>query len=568
MVSALRVFGTSSRYATRFVSTSRVLSQEAKIVKEASPIAAAPISPPPPPPPKGGRIRSVFKWTWRAALLSALGGTAYVGYQVYKEAHPTEQIPQSDLKPNGNKRKTIVILGSGWGSITTLKHLDTSLYNVIIVSPRNYFLFTPLLPSVPTGTVDVKSITDPVRTVARATPGQVLYLEAEATDVDPVSKKVTIKHKSNSMTFGEAMINEEEPIITTVDYDYLVFGVGAQTTTFGIPGVAENASYLKEAHDAVVIRQKIFNSIEAAQLLPVGSEERKRLLSVVVCGGGPTGVELAAEVKDYIDQDLSRWLPGIEKEMTVTLVEALPNVLNAFNQKLIKYTEEVFKRQELDLRTNTMVKKVDRKNVYAVHKNASGEQESIAIPYGTLVWATGNGPREITKSLASKIEEQKTARRGLLIDAYLKVDGSDSIYALGDCTFTKNPPTAQVAHQEGIFLASHFEKLSKIDDLQYSIKTETEADKLDKLNRRLERAKASLRPFEYVYQGSLAYIGTERAVADLVWGDFSNVSTGGSLTFLFWRSAYVSMILGVRSKILVCFDWLKVGIFGRDCSKE
>ncbi|GMF09030.1 unnamed protein product [[Candida] boidinii] len=176
-----------------------------------------------------------FKWTWRILLTSVIGSSAYLFYLIYDESNPGPQIPQSELKPNGNKRKTLVILGSGWGGITTLKHLDTSQYNVILISPRNYFLFTPLLPSVPTGTVDAKSIIDPVRTVARQTPGEVEYLEAVATDINPETKTIVVQHKSHRLAIGDAFIDQSEDITTEVKYDYLVYSVGAKVNTFNIP---------------------------------------------------------------------------------------------------------------------------------------------------------------------------------------------------------------------------------------------------------------------------------------------------------------------------------------------
>ncbi|KAG7879642.1 hypothetical protein KL938_003695 [Ogataea parapolymorpha] len=509
-----------------------------------------------------------FTYTFYGLIAAALAETAYLTYSVYKETNPGSQKPQSLLKENGNKKKNIVILGSGWGAISFLHKLDTTQYNVTIVSPRNYFLFTPLLPSVPTSTVGSNSICDPVRTIARQTPGEVIYYEAAATDVDPVNQTVKIVHKNMNFAHGEAFVNKDDPIEKTLNYDYLIYAVGAKVNTFGIPGIPEYASFLKEAQDATAVRQKLFNAIEASRLLPEDSEERKRLLTFVVCGGGPTGVELAAEVKDYIDQDLLKFIPGIDKEMKVVLVEALPNVLNMFHPKLIEYTKEVFKTQHVDLRTNTMVKKVDARNVYASAKKPDGTTEEVVIPYGTLVWAGGNAQRELTRSLADKITEQKTARRGLLVDEYMKLDGDDHIYALGDCTFTANAPTAQVAHQQGEFLADHFNKLAKIDDLEYLTSLEKDEASKEKHLKRLERYKNSIKPFSYRHQGALAYVGSERAVADLTWGSWSTVALGGNLTFFFWRTAYVSMILGVRSKLLVISDWIKVSMFGRDCSKD
>lgn len=510
----------------------------------------------------------IFAWSFRAVVFSGIAGWCYLTWLVYKESNPGDQLPQTEFKENGNKKKNIVILGSGWGAISFLNDLDTTQYNVTIVSPRNYFLFTPLLPSVPSGTIGIKSICDSVRTIARQTPGEVTYLEAAATDIDPVNKTVSIEHKSPRLLIGDAFTNEREPIETTLSYDYLIYAVGATVNTFNIPGVYEHASFLKEANDATAVRQKIFNQIEASRLLPKDSPDRKRLLTFVVCGGGPTGVELAAEVKDYIHQDLSKFIPGIEKEMNVTLIEAQHNVLSMFHPRLIEYTKDVFKQQGLNLQTDTMVKKIDETNVYATYRHPDGKTEDIEIPYGTLIWAGGNKQRAITSKLSSKIVEQQTARRGLLINDYLKLDGDDYIYALGDCTFTANPPTAQVAHQQGCFLAKHFNKQAKIDDLKYLINNSTDPKEISKFTRRLEINEKTVKPFEYIHQGSLAYIGSERAVADLSWGDWSTVALGGNMTFFFWRSAYVTMLLGIRNKILVVSDWLKVAIFGRDCSSN
>lgn len=513
---------------------------------------------------KSGFIGTTFK----AAVIGAAGFWGYLTYLVYVESNPGQQLPQSEFKPNGLKKKELVILGSGWGAISVLNKLDTTKYNVTIVSPRNYFLFTPLLPSVPSGTINIKSICDSVRTIVRQNQGEVKYLEAEATDIDPVAKTVHIEHRDPRFFVGEAFTEESAPIVTSLNYDYLVYAVGATVNTFGIPGIYEHASFLKEANDATAVRQKLFNQIEASRLLPIDSEERKRLQHFVVCGGGPTGVELAAEIKDYIVQDLSKIIPGIEKEMKVTLIEAQANVLATFHPRLIEYTKEVFREQELELRCNTMVKKVDEKNVYAAFRYPNGNTEDVVIPYGTLVWAGGNTQREITKKLSSKIVEQSTARRGLLIDEYLRLDGSDSIYALGDCTFTANPPTAQVAYQQGVYLGEHFNRLSKLEDLQHEMVNVSNASDVPKIEKKLARAQKVIQPFEYVHQGALAYIGKERAIADLTWGSWSTVALGGSLTFFFWRTAYVTMMLGIKNKIFICSDWLKVAIFGRDTSQE
>jgi len=556
------------------VGTKRFLSSSARIFNEIKPIkpvvAAAP---------KPGFFRKAWRYTKLTSALAVIGATGGLIWKVYDESHPANQVKQVPAFEDGQKKKTLVILGSGWGSISLLKNLDTTLYNVVVVSPRNYFLFTPLLPSCPTGTVELRSIIEPVRSITRRSPGEVIYLEAEATDIDPVNHTVTIKqsttvhsgHSGKDTSSAKSTVADYtgvEEITTSLNYDYLVVGVGAQPSTFGIPGVAEHSTFLKEVSDSVTIRKRLMDVIEAANILPKGDSERKRLLSIVVCGGGPTGVEVAGELQDYIDQDLAKWMPEVSGELKVTLVEALPNVLNMFNAKLVEYTKEVFAETNIILKTNTMVKQVNDKNVIASHKNKDGSTETIEIPYGLLIWATGNAPRDITRTLISKVDEQKNARRGLLVDERMLLDGTSNIYALGDCTFTKYAPTAQVAFQEGQFLAKHFAKLHDIESLKYTLANPKATDNTDRLTKKLTKLEEKLPIFHYNHQGSLAYIGSERAVADLVWGDWSNVTSGGTITYLFWRSAYIYMCLSVKNQILVCLDWAKVSMFGRDCSKE
>lgn len=526
------------------------------------------------------RSSTLFRTLKRLTFLTVLGSIGYIGYKIYDEKIPKNQVKQTPVFDNGQRKKTLVILGTGWGSISFLKNLDTSLYNVVVVSPRNYFLFTPLLPSCPTGTVELRSIIEPVRSITRRRPGEVIYLEAEATEIDPINNKLIIKqsttvhsgHSGKDTSSSKSTITSTmEEITTSLNYDYLIVGVGAQPSTFGIPGVAEHSIFLKEVSDSIQIRKKLMDLIEAANILPKGDEERKRLLSIIVCGGGPTGVEVAGEIQDYVDQDLKKWMPEVADEIKVSLVEALPNVLNMFNKKLVDYTKEVFQATNIDLRTNTMVKQVTDRNVVAQVKDPKdGSTEIVDIPYGMVIWATGNALRPIVRNLTNQIDEQKNARRGLLVNERLLVDGTSNIYALGDCTFTKYAPTAQVAFQEGVFLGNLFKRLHDIDTLNYQLHNSRPSENIniDRVSKKLSKLQEKLPAFKYNHQGSLAYIGSERAVAELAWGDWSNVTTGGTLTFLFWRSAYIYMCLSVRNQILVCLDWAKVSIFGRDISKE
>lgn len=515
----------------------RTFSTGFRLLQEQKPVVAKP---------------SVFKTVGKAflklTLYSGLLGTGYISYQLYSEKHPAPQVPQSATFANGSPRKTLVILGSGWGSVSLLKNLDTSLYNVIVVSPRNYFLFTPLLPSTPVGTIELKSIVEPVRSIARRVPGEVHYYEAEALDIDPENKTVKIKS-----------VNKEHEYQLDLNYDYLVNGVGAQPTTFGIPGVFENASFLKEISDAQEIRMKIMTSVEKAASLPPTDPERERLLSFVVVGGGPTGVEFAAELRDYVDQDLNKWMPGLSSEIKVTLVEALPNILNMFDKSLVDYAQELFKQDRIDLKLKTMVKNVSKTTI-----TAKCGEDNEDIPYGVLVWATGNAPREVSKNLMTRLEEQNS-RRGLLIDDKLQLLGAQgSIFAVGDCTFYPGLfPTAQVAHQEGEYLAKVFKKIYKIDQLKWE--SAQKDAKPSQIQNRISKLESQIIPFQYHHMGALAYIGSEKAIADLAVGD-SMYRSAGSFTFLFWKSAYLAMCMSFRNRVLVAMDWTKVYFLGRDSS--
>ncbi|KAF2429150.1 FAD/NAD(P)-binding domain-containing protein [Tothia fuscella] len=514
---------------------------------------------------KSSGFRTFLRWTWRLTYLSALGGTAYVCYGIWESRHPPDQ---SDPDPS---KKTLVVLGTGWGSVSLLKNLDTENYNVIVISPRNYFLFTPLLPSCTTGTIEHRSIMEPVRNFLRHKKASVKFYEAEATRIDYEKRIVFINDDSEIK--GE--INSTE-----VPFDMLVVGVGAENATFGIPGVREHGMFLKEVGDAQQIRKRIMDCCETATFKDQSPEEVKRLLHMVVVGGGPTGVEFAGELQDFFESDLKKWIPEIVDNFHVTLVEALPNVLPMFSKQLIEYTEKTFDEEKITIRTRTMVKNVTDKYIEAQSTGPDGKPKLEKIPYGLLVWATGNALRPVVKDLMGQIPAQKESRRGLAVNEYLVVKGTENIWAVGDCAIANYAPTAQVAAQEGAFLARLFNQMAKTIEIEDELKQCSDAQEraptkeardqvfmqIKELQKRLRRVK-QIGPFEYSHQGSLAYIGSEKAVADISWLT-GNFATGGTLTYFFWRSAYLSMCFSTRNRVLVVVDWIKSKLFGRDVSRE
>jgi NADH:ubiquinone reductase (non-electrogenic) len=445
-------------------------------------------------------------------------------------------------------------IGTGWGAVSLLKKLDTENYNVIVISPRNYFLFTPLLPSCTTGTVEHRSIMEPIRSILRHKKAAVKYYEAEATKIDPERKVVAIDDNSDIKGASNK---------TEVAYDMLVVSVGAENATFGIPGVKEHSCFLKEIGDAQQIRKKIMDCVETATFKDQTPEEVERLLHMVVVGGGPTGVEFAGELQDFFDQDIKKWVPEISDKFKVTLIEALPNVLPMFSKQLIDYTESTFKEEKITIMTKTAVKKVTDKTVEAEATGPDGKKTMQVMPYGLLVWATGNAVRPVVRDLMSQIPAQKDSRRGLAVNEYLVVQGTKDIWATGDCAVAGYAPTAQVASQEGAFLARLFNTMAKSEDIEQQIHTLSSslnlqpgntaeiAKEIEAHERQLRRIK-DIKPFHYTHQGSLAYIGSERAVADVSWLN-GNFATGGGLTYLFWRSAYLSMCFSSKSTVPISF---------------
>jgi NADH:ubiquinone reductase (non-electrogenic) len=395
---------------------------------------------------------------------------------------------------------------------------------------------------------------EPIRTILRHKRASVRYYEAEATSIDPERKVVRISDSSEV---------KGETSETDVPYDMLVVGVGAQNATFGIPGVLEHSCFLKEIGDAQQIRKKIMDCVETAAFKDQSPEEINRLLHMVVVGGGPTGVEFAGELQDFFEEDVKKLIPEISDRFRVTLIEALPNVLPSFSKQLIEYTESTFKEEKIDIKTKTMVKKVTDKTVEAEVTGPDGKKETVVFPYGLLVWATGNAVRPVVRDLMSKIPAQKDSRRGLAVNEYLVVQGARDIWAVGDCAVAGYAPTAQVASQEGNFLARLFNNMAKTQQIEDTLKelsvrqekapngAERNAvfDEIKELQKRLRRVK-QIGPFEYSHQGSLAYIGSEKAVADITWLS-GNFATGGTLTYFFWRSAYLSMCFSTRNRVLV-----------------
>jgi NADH:ubiquinone reductase (non-electrogenic) len=401
-------------------------------------------------------------------------------------------------------KKKITVLGAGFAAFRFLKKIDTGKFDVTVVSLRNHFLFTPLLPSTTVGTIEFRSIIEPIRNIKN-----IKFIQSESTDIDTVNNII----KCTDTDSGTE---------TNITFDILIIAVGEVTNTFGLEGVDKYALFLKELSDARKIRTKVIDCFENASLPGISEQERRRYLTFVVCGGGPTGVEFAAELHDFLEKDVKKKYRHLQDKTEIILIEAKDKILNSFNEKLIEYTTKLFRRQKINLKTNTYITEVSEKQIKL--------NDGKTIDYGLLVWATGNISTNLVKNSGFKLDH---AGR-IITEPDFRVKEQNNIYAIGDCAEIENkslPATAQVAQQQGLFLAKMLNSGNK------------------------------KKIFKFKNLGMLAYVGGGKALADT-----PQYKGSGFAAFFLWRSAYLTKLVSFKNKILVLFDWMKTFVFGRDVS--
>jgi NADH:ubiquinone reductase (non-electrogenic) len=537
----------------------------------------------------------------------------------------------SDAPPA--EREKLLILGSGWGAVACLKNIDAKLYDVSVVSPRNYFLNTPLLPGVTVGTVEARSLIEPTRRLLPGAPGDARFFEAAATSVDAKNKTVVCRDESDVQS-----VNPE----FSLRYDKLVIAVGSPCNTFGTPGVREHAVFLKEVDDALRIRTKLADLLETASLPGVSEEEQKDMLSVVVVGGGPTGVEFAAEMHDFLTEDVPKLYPSVKDKVSITLVQSADHILNTYDKRISQYAAEKFKRDGIEVITGARVLSVSSDAVCVMDKRTKKKRTK---KFGVCVWSTGLGKHAFVDSV-QKTCNQNAKRRALATDARLRVRGAEGVYAIGDCADVKsadssNPKTKVlelVDMASDLFKQADTDKSGSVDKAEFAAILETlsrtypqvrallpkddaslekgdshlqdimdrfdddksgslelgeftkamaEADArlsshpataqvanqqgeylaraLNEAARRKRRGDgdSDVAPFAYTHLGSFATLGSEKAAMELP-GDF--ISTGFG-TMVLWYGVYMSNCVSWRNKFLVAGDWIKKVVWGRDSSR-
>ena len=373
--------------------------------------------------------------------------------------------------------------------------LSPKLFSVTLVSPRNHFLFTPLLPSTAVGTLEFRAIQEPVRTIPNLS-----YYQATVESIDI---------KSESLSCIDAFHTGH---LFNLKYDALILAVGCETATFNVPGVIDNdrVFFLKQLKDARNIRNRLIDCFERASSPACTAEEKKRLLTFVVVGGGPTSVEFASELYDFLTKDVSRWYPDLHKDVHIHLVEASGHILGTFHSKLVSYVERLFQKRQIHLMTSTAVAKVDGSEVIFA--------DGTKLQFGLMVWSTG------IKQLAMVQNIQELAK---FPNGRLKVDGhlralaatatttattsSDSVttlphsrvFSMGDCAGNYEKPLpglAQVASQQGKYLSEALNKYGL--DRVWNAKTSSTGKKSDP------------EVFKYGHLGAMASVGEWKGVYD------------------------------------------------------
>eukprot|EP00887_Chlorella_sp_A99_P003956 scaffold11.g3956.t1 len=457
------------------------------------------------------------------------------------------------------RKPRIVVLGSGWGAVSFIKNAGPEAfgreswaadgaYELVVISPRNYFAYTPLIPAAAAGAVEGRSIVEPIRELLA---GKGSFVEASVTRVDAARQTLRCKqqhcdvcdNRSKKATCGDCQRYEAE---FDVSYDALILSVGARVNTFGIEGVKEHAFFLRSIEDAKKLRTHIrqgrgrccanaaLKMVERASTPTCTTEERRRLLSIVVVGGGPTGVEAAAELQDLMREDIARLLPHLEERPTVTLVANTDVVLKTFSPSVAALREQ--------------------------------------LP-----------------------AEEQTARRGLLVDGHLRVRGAPSIFALGDAAATAEAPadqlpaTAQVARQQAEYLAGLFNSGAVLMDEAAAPaapcdpaacagcasastacgSAATSAAAAPSGAQSVVRLPVTAKPFKYTHLGQLAYIGAESGIVDLPLPGIvppAARAMKGVLASLAWRGMESWMQVSMRNQVMVVSDMLRTKLFGRNVS--
>lgn len=409
----------------------------------------------------------------------------------------------------------VLVLGGGFAGLATARELERlapPAVTVTLVNRENYLLFTPMLPEVASGSLDMRAIAHPLRRSLRRT----RFVLGEATHVDLGTHTATIEHP----VLGRS---------STLRFEHLVLALGAQTSTLGIPGVAEHTFPLKTLPDAARLRTQVGSVFEAAAASS-DRVERDRLLRFVIVGGGFTGTEAAGELDGYVRR-LRRSYPA--------LGDAVPEVLVVHDEhRLLDELPPAFgKRAAASLRRRAigleLGEKVGSADASGISLHGGKRYESA-----TVVWTAGVEPAPLVKKLGLQ-----TSKHGaVVVNGDFSVPGVPGVWGAGDCARVPKSeggeyaPLAQNAVREGPLLARNI--VSAL-------------------------AGKPTRPFAYRRLGTMASLGNRDAIAQLP----GNRMIAGLPAWLLWRAYYLGRLPGLSQRARVAADWTLSGMFAQSLAR-
>ncbi|HVU20725.1 MAG TPA: NAD(P)/FAD-dependent oxidoreductase [Rhizomicrobium sp.] len=393
----------------------------------------------------------------------------------------------------------MVVIGAGFAGIEVARALGRADIPVTLIDRQNHHLFQPLLYQVATAALSPADIAEPIRKVLRGHPSVEVML-AEVAGIDTTARIVTLSH-------GES-----------IAYDILVVATGATHGYFGHDEWEDFAPGLKTIEDARRIRSHLLLAFERAEMSRDPAEQ-KRLMTIAVIGGGPTGVELAGSIAELARYTLSKDFVRIRAETaTVLLLEAGPRLLTAFPEDLADYAVRKLTKLGVTVRTSCPVERIADHTVIA-----SGEE----IGVGFAIWAAGVMASPLGRFLGVDLDRAGRVH----VNADLSVPGKENVYVLGDLALAMDargkplPGLAQVAKQEGEYLGRA-------------------------LARKI-RGGETPKPFVFHNRGNTAIIGRHAAVFDFGWSRMK-----GWFAWCLWALIHVYLLVGFQHRLLVSIQWL------------
>jgi NADH dehydrogenase len=402
------------------------------------------------------------------------------------------------------KRQRIVILGGGFAGIYTAMHLEKACrrrddLEIVLVNKENYFVFQPMLAEVVSGCIGILDTVSPIRRMLPRTDLQVREVEA----IDLQAQTIT-----TSTGF--------RPLPHVIGYDHLVLTLGNVTDFRGLRGLPEHAIPFKNLGDALRIRNHIIHVLEEAAIEHIDVELRRQLLTFVVAGGGFSGVELVAELNDFVREIVSNYSQLDPAEVRVALLHSQDRILPELDGKLALYAQSILARRGVEIRLKT--------RLAAATGDAAILVDGTQIPTRTLISTVPSSPNPLIDTLDLPKEQGR-----LKVDASLLVQGTNNIWAMGDCAMVPMieggicPPTAQFATRQA----------------------KTAAHNIVAAIRGGKR-----RSFQFQEMGKLAALGHRSAVAQVL-----GINIEGFVAWFLWRTIYLMKLPGWGRRLKVAASW-------------